>query len=418
MSESAALFHKLKTPKLFIFLDQMIVSGSNFAISVLLARSLGLDNFGQYSLLWLVVLFSSSIQSAMIISPILTFVGKKNLTIIDQYLSVMMVLQIALAVLTALVVFLFFEFIPLFNKDWEIGDLALYASLFIMSFLIQDFYRRVLIVKNRYIQLIMVDLVAYIGSLLYIAFANPNDLKFIFSVLFVFYCLSFILAQFGIKRTSTSWKYKVLIFKKNWHFSQWLLYSAILQWGSGNAYTLALGVYLGNWAIGVIRILQNLMGIFHIVFIALENILPTTFAQQYKSSGLTGMMRIFKQQIQYAAIFFLLFGLVIYFQAGHIIEFIYGSEYQAYANLLIWYVVIYFFIYLSMLQRYILRATEKTKVIFISYIATAAFGLSTSQYFVSNYEFKGAIIGMLILQVIIVAIFYVTIKQKEQMKSS
>jgi O-antigen/teichoic acid export membrane protein len=71
------LINKLKNKKLLVFLDQALVSGSNFVLGILLARYLGVAGYGQFALLWLIVLFFSSLQLAYIISPMLTLVQKK-----------------------------------------------------------------------------------------------------------------------------------------------------------------------------------------------------------------------------------------------------------------------------------------------------------------------------------------------------
>ena len=72
------------------------------------------------------------------------------------------------------------------------------------------------------------------------------------------------------------------IFKRNWSFSQWLVYSSLLQWGTGNLFIIMAGTLLGPWAVGVIRIMQNTMGLFNVLFIFLENVLPINFANIFK----------------------------------------------------------------------------------------------------------------------------------------
>src|SRR4051812_3398123 len=51
--------------------DQGIVSACNFALSVLLARGLGLERFGVFALGWTVVLFALSFSQALVVAPLL-----------------------------------------------------------------------------------------------------------------------------------------------------------------------------------------------------------------------------------------------------------------------------------------------------------------------------------------------------------
>lgn len=56
-----------------------------------------------------------------------------------------------------------------------------------------------------------------------------------------------------------------------------------LQWGTGNLFIIMAGTPLGPWAVGVIRIMQNTMGLFNVLFIFLENVLPINFANIFKN---------------------------------------------------------------------------------------------------------------------------------------
>ncbi len=50
----------------WVLADQTMVSGVNFGTGLILARFLGLEEFGSFTLLWMLVLFINSIQFSMI----------------------------------------------------------------------------------------------------------------------------------------------------------------------------------------------------------------------------------------------------------------------------------------------------------------------------------------------------------------
>src|SRR5271154_3962226 len=52
--------------------DQSVVSATNFLTSVMLARFMGLREFGIFALAWMVVLFANSIQNALIVAPMMS----------------------------------------------------------------------------------------------------------------------------------------------------------------------------------------------------------------------------------------------------------------------------------------------------------------------------------------------------------
>jgi len=392
----------------------MLVSGSNFLLGILLARYLGVEGYGQFALLWLIVLFFSSLQLAYIVSPMLTLGSKKSSFILDRYLSTMVQLQLAFTGLLMIGLYFFLEIAAVFDEQWDIGDLKIYIMFTTLFFLFQDFLRRYFIIKAQYFKLIMIDTVAYIGQLgmlLYFIYSNSLELDTALLAVAIPFLISLMLGYTQVRRVPSTRTYKKLLFLKNWNFSQWLVYSAVLQWGSGNFFILAGGAILGPWAVGVIRVMQNTMGIFHVLFIALENILPINFSKIYKRDGYASMLVYFKMQLKYGLLIFSSLAIIIYLFAPYIIEFIYGNEYIKYAYLLVGFVVIYAIIYITMIQRYILRTVENTKDVFLSYIITTSFALISAFPLINFFNINGIIVGTLLVQSIMLLFYSISIKK-------
>ena len=131
---------KYLTPVRLGILDQMVVSGGNFTIGLLLARWLGLDDFGAFTLLWMVVLFALSLNMALITKPLLTLVPKKKNQ--EGYLGSVHSLQIILAVWGSLItlggLYLATHF------EVVVASLTMISSLatLVGTQLIYDFYRK------------------------------------------------------------------------------------------------------------------------------------------------------------------------------------------------------------------------------------------------------------------------------------
>src|SRR3546814_7993993 len=58
--------------------DQVMVSGSNFLMTVFLARYLGLEEFGRFALAWMAVLFAAGIHYALVAAPMMS-IGPKQI---------------------------------------------------------------------------------------------------------------------------------------------------------------------------------------------------------------------------------------------------------------------------------------------------------------------------------------------------
>ena len=77
----------LPLSKGLIFLDQAMVSGSNFLLGIFLIRYLGLAEYGIFTLLWMIVLFALGINQAFIIKPLLSIAPKLKGLKQEQYLA-------------------------------------------------------------------------------------------------------------------------------------------------------------------------------------------------------------------------------------------------------------------------------------------------------------------------------------------
>src|ERR1035437_7518826 len=80
MNEKGALWERMRNGLLRQFLgreiwaltDQAVVSATNFLTNVMLARFMGLREFGVFALAWMSVLFVNSLQNALIIAPMMS----------------------------------------------------------------------------------------------------------------------------------------------------------------------------------------------------------------------------------------------------------------------------------------------------------------------------------------------------------
>src|SRR3954469_24362439 len=87
--------------ELWALADQALISGMNFGTSVLLARTLGLEQFGVFSLGWLAVLFVNSLQMSLVISPMISIGPKLEDEEAPRYYAAVGVQQLSIAALCA-----------------------------------------------------------------------------------------------------------------------------------------------------------------------------------------------------------------------------------------------------------------------------------------------------------------------------
>ena len=120
---------KLKKYNL-VLLDQIIVSGSNFLVAILLVNFIGLEKFGLFSFLWLIYLLINTVQLSSIISPMMTNSNSYNDLSKKYYYGGVFIQQILLSIITIIFIKIFFTLGGLIQINKEISGLQ---NIFILE---------------------------------------------------------------------------------------------------------------------------------------------------------------------------------------------------------------------------------------------------------------------------------------------
>ncbi len=126
----------------WVLFDQAMVSGSNFLTGIILARALGIAEFGRFTLAWMVVLFVQSIQHAAINAPMMTIGARQESANCPAYYGAVFVQQIAFAILSAGLSLIAVTASALIFPDYGIAGLTLPLTAAVFFTQVQDFLRR------------------------------------------------------------------------------------------------------------------------------------------------------------------------------------------------------------------------------------------------------------------------------------
>jgi len=186
--------------------------------------------------------------------------------------------------------------------------------------------------------------------------------------------------------------------------TKWLTASALLQWASGNLFIVAAGSVLGAAAVGAMKAAQNIVGVTHILFQGLENIVPIQASRHFSSGGMASLTRYLRKVTIAAAIFVIpLLVLALVFPAFWL-ELVYGAEYAEYAFVLQWYAVIYVVMLIVMPLRIALRAQENTRPIFQAYLAMSIFSVVCALPAATYLGLHGVLAGILVTYMLLMTI--------------
>jgi len=75
--------------------DQALISGINFAMGILLARFMGIEEFGLFAMAWLFIEFAGIFQQAIIVMPMMSIGPKQTKADMAGYLGATVLQQFA-----------------------------------------------------------------------------------------------------------------------------------------------------------------------------------------------------------------------------------------------------------------------------------------------------------------------------------
>ncbi len=427
--------------KVLVLFDQALVSGGNFTLGVLLARYLGVGVFGEYCLLWMGVMFILSLHQSFMTKPLMSLFAGKKRSMQTAYIQSLSLLQIAISASVAGMAVVAYFIVKMMGAQaaWTLY-LPLTGFLAAM-YLLQDFLRKMFFVKQQYQQPLFMDIVLYVPLLLTLIVLHSLDKLDLVSVLLTMSVMYTISSGFGffISRDSNqgtntaectpkpqgqSWSNleqtklnKKEHFKKtvneHYHYSFWLLGTSLVQWFSGNFFLIAAASVLGTVAVGALRMAQNMVGLCHVLFLAMENIIPAEAAQHFFHNGKKAMFNYLKRVALWGSFPVLLLLGVLTLASPLLIGWLYGPEYQPYGYLVGAYSLHYLFVYIGYPLRFALRTLHHTSPIFFAYCLNAVLSLLVAFPIVDGWGLGGVMAGLIGTQVLTLTVYIYFLNHKK-----
>jgi O-antigen/teichoic acid export membrane protein len=188
--------------------------------------------------------------------------------------------------------------------------------------------------------------------------------------------------------------------RRHWKISRWLSASALLQWTSGNLFVIAAPVYYGAAAAGVLKASQNLMGVTHVWFQGLDNVVPAETARRLHDSGVHSMLAYTRSILVKWGGLTLVFAIVMSTAPGFWLRLIYGQEMVQYGYILRLFALLYVLIFVGGPLRAGLQALEFTAPVFWSYLAMTAFAITLAFPMAKWLGLGGTMLGLFATQIL------------------
>jgi O-antigen/teichoic acid export membrane protein len=388
----------VNTRTIWAVVDQVVVSGASFVTMIVLARQLGLSEFGHFSIYWTTVLFVSAMQTALVIFPMQSLHAHHRGAGQHSYYSAVFVIQTIIcsgaSVATLLVLLLLHVAFPTIVD----AGIALPLSVCLFFVLFHDYLRRSVFLEGRYFAVAASDIVRYvlqIFALLALSTATSPAVATTFWILAGCALVGSLICMVVAPRPVFDWVATGGVAARHWHSSKWLFTSSLLSWLSANSLTFLVGAFAGTAAVGGMRASQNLAGVMNIPLQGLQNVVPAEASAALASHQRAGLRSYLGRVGGGLLLVGIVVTAVVAVAPDWWLSLVYGDEFAGFGYLLVCYGLIFAAAALELPLSAGLRALESTRPVFVAYAVGTAFTIGAGVLLVPAFGVFGAVLVIL-----------------------
>jgi O-antigen/teichoic acid export membrane protein len=375
--------------------DQAVLSGASFVSMVLVARVLSVRAFGEFVLVYTVLLILNHLQGAVITQPHNILGVRRSGRRYVDYTSSALVLQIGFVVVMATAALAAGLAAGLVH--WHVAPLILALAPAIVGTQLLEFTRRVFYTEDRIDDAFGVDLLGYGGVIVVLVVLWQTETLDGPVALLALSGTTLVGAGYGawqihgsVRRTF-DWS----ILGENWTFGKWIAAARASFWLSTYVYLYLAAVILGPEASGILRASQIILGPLNVLLLFLDVVMPIRFSQALIDGD--GQLRdSVKKAYVVTAPPVLVYCLAAAVLATPILTHVYGSKYEQYGEVVVLFAVYYVLSYGAQILASALYAQGNTRSVFVAQAAAAIPALGIGWLLMAQIGVTGATVGLII----------------------
>lgn len=399
MRQLAALALSLVNRRtIWAVVDQVVVSGASFLTMIVLARQLGLSEFGHFSIYWTAVLFVSAIQTALVIFPMQSLHAQHRGAGQHSYYSAVFALQAIIcsgaSAATLLVMLLLHLALPAIVD----ASVAIPVSICLFFVMFHDYLRRSIFLEDKYVVVAASDIARYViqvAALLSLGSLSHPDVATTFWILAGCAMMGAVVCLVVAPRPAFDRLATRTVAARHWHSSKWLFSSSLLSWLSANSLTFLVGGFAGTAAVGGMRASQNLASVMNILLQGLQNVVPAEAAAALANHRVEGLRSYLIRITGGLVLAGIAATAAIAAAPDWWLSLVYGDEYAGFGYLLVCYGLIITAAAVELPLSAGLRALESTRPIFVAYAVATAFTVGAGVLLVPAFGVFGAVLVLL-----------------------
>jgi len=383
-------------------LDQLVVSGSNFATGILLVRGLGLSEFGKFTVAYAILLLANSVQLSFISSPMLTLgalcsTPEEMRYFVRGMYGVQLMFCAMASFVAALAVLLY---ILLHPGAVPLG-LVLAFTTAVVFFLMQDWLRRYYFTVGKAASSIWNDAISYLGQLVVLGlllWARRLTVETAFWAIALTSALAFGIGVVAEQLSNTLAETRAAWGKAR-RISLDLGIANQLQWFVYQGAILVGASLVGPQAAGGVRATQNVIGPVNVAFQAMENIVPIRAGEEMRRGGIRQASRfLFRFGSAGVLALLIVFSIASLFSAQFLTLF-YGHQLRDYSSVLNLQFLYFLLAWPIRQLSFLFRTIRKTSPILISSIVAATLSMLLVYPFVRHLDALGIVMAAVAGQV-------------------
>ena len=310
-------------------LDQGIVSLSNFATGMVVAKAVAPEEFGTYSLFYTGLLLLSGLQNACITGPLRVLGVRQDEAGRAGYFSAQARLQLYLGAAQLLGVALLFGLVG----DMDPSLLVTFMAC-VFLFQLQELGRVIHLTRLDTVSLLELDIVTHaarLGGLLILASMDMLSAGVALAAIAL-------AALFGVLWTWRKLELSVSksarpgdVARANWNFGRWLLLETLAYSASTQIYLFAMALWLDKQAVAVLAALQVLVNTMNVLVTGVANHAIPVARRKLTTSGYEEWRRWLWRVGAYLTGTTAVLGTVISIVSPQLLAFIYTPFYARYA---------------------------------------------------------------------------------------
>lgn len=390
------------------FADQAVVSGVNFLTGILVARFLGLGEFGRFTFVWMIVLLFYNLQYALIIAPMMSIGPKQTQDQSPAYLG-------ANAMMEGM--FISIVFITLLgglwaadslSTQWGLKHIAFPLAFAGFVFLATDFLRRFFYTTGKESFAFVIDIIGFGGQLLGIAALVLLKRDALLEEVFYVSGFAFTLALFfGIAKMMPALSLPGPIrqvMSRHKSFVSGMVVFTLVQWAGPQFIMLISGSVLGPTSLGGIRAIVNLLAPINVLMLGLQNILPVKASRVLQEQDKKALSHLLLKILVLTLSLLMALSILVIFYKEKLIMMAYNDgDYLAYAHLITWQVAYLFFDMLIILVTVYLKTLEQTRRLSSGALIALPISLILVYMLLPSMRETATFLALLINQIVVLA---------------